>query len=919
MQIARLIPDLKIKNLFTSLRATLLAAFVLLSLTAVALVAIINILLSTRTSQELVFDELVVEVELSEQAINNWLGERRHDLAVIVNTPDDAAQAQEVLGVEASEPTSAYRSFLKRLQVETGPASSFKEIFLMNTQGQVVLSTQESKVGKSHQDQNYFQSSLLSPFTSTPLFNPTDGQSEVIITVPVRDKLGGIVGVVVGRLDLSQLTGIMRGQAGFVGTGDIYVVSADHHFITEPRFEPSSSEAQSAGIEQALTPGPNRNSQGFYENYKGVKVAGVYRWIPDLEVVLLAERVEDEALAGVRQLGLFSGGAAILVLFIAAGVALYITSRITRPISALTEAATAVAQGDLTRTVTIETHNEIGLLAQAFNSMITQLQELIGNMEGYARALETTGEISQQLTTILNRDELLRYVVDRIQTEFNYYHVQIYLIEEESGDLIMAEGSGEVGQQLKEKGHRLQAGQGIVGIVASTNEHFLSNNVNEVSNFVRNPLLLDINSELAVPLRKGKQVMGVLNINSEQINRFTTEDVSLMQSIANQTAVAVDNAHLLTETRIALQEIERLNRRLTRESWQQFDEELPITGYRFTAGVRSKISPASDAWLPQMKQAALKKKLVRHTRPGNGDNPKAELAVPLVLRGELIGVLGVKREETLNWAEEEVAVVEAVANQITLALENARLSKEQDKTIVQLKDIDRLKSEFLTSMSHELRTPLNSIIGFADVLLQGIDGELNDIAMNDIQLIHNSGKHLLALINDILDLAKIESGKMELVRDAVDIKEVINAVLATSGSLVKDKPVQIIVDVPEMLPPVYADKLRLNQILLNLVSNAAKFTHEGTITIRAAIDKNKPDTMIISVVDTGIGIPANKLNTIFERFRQADSSTTRKYGGTGLGLPICRQLVEMHGGALNLRSEEGRGSEFYFSMPLALS
>ena len=236
-----------------------------------------------------------------------------------------------------------------------------------------------------------------------------------------------------------------------------------------------------------------------------------------------------------------------------------------------------------------------------------------------------------------------------------------------------------------------------------------------------------------------------------------------------------------------------------------------------------------------------------------------------------------------------------------------------------MKDIDRLKSEFLTSMSHELRTPLNSIIGFADVLLQGIDGELNDIAMNDIQLIHNSGKHLLALINDILDLAKIESGKMELVRDAVDIKEVTNAVLATSGSLVKDKPVQIIVNVPEMLPPVYADKLRLNQILLNLVSNAAKFTHEGTITIRAAIDNNKPDTMIISVVDTGIGIPANKLNTIFERFRQADSGTTRKYGGTGLGLPICRQLVEMHGGTLNLRSEEGRGSEFYFSMPLALS
>jgi two-component system sensor histidine kinase ChiS len=156
-----------------------------------------------------------------------------------------------------------------------------------------------------------------------------------------------------------------------------------------------------------------------------------------------------------------------------------------------------------------------------------------------------------------------------------------------------------------------------------------------------------------------------------------------------------------------------------------------------------------------------------------------------------------------------------------------------------------------------------------------------------------------------------------LVHEAVDIHEVTGAVLASSTSLVKDKPVEIVTDVPDMLPSVYADKLRLNQILLNLVSNAAKFTLEGTITIKAGPDKNKPDTMLISVKDTGIGIPSEKLDTIFERFRQADSGTTRKYGGTGLGLAICKQLVEMHGGGLNVRSEEGKGSEFFFTIPLA--
>jgi putative methionine-R-sulfoxide reductase with GAF domain len=174
-----------------------------------------------------------------------------------------------------------------------------------------------------------------------------------------------------------------------------------------------------------------------------------------------------------------------------------------------------------------------------------QLQELTQQVQQQAAQLKIIIEISRQITTLLRLDEVLTYVVSRIQTEFDFYHVHIYLIEEDSDDLVMAEGSGDVGRQLKEKGHRLPAGRGIVGTVSSTNEHFLSNNVNEVLNFVRNPLLPDTNSELAVPLRKGEQVLGVLDVQSEQINRFTQDDVSLLQSIANQTAVAVSNAWII--------------------------------------------------------------------------------------------------------------------------------------------------------------------------------------------------------------------------------------------------------------------------------------------------------------------------------------------------------------------------------------
>jgi signal transduction histidine kinase len=604
-----------------------------------------------------------------------------------------------------------------------------------------------------------------------------------------------------------------------------------------------------------------------------------------------------------------------VTLFVTLIVYLLVRRDIAKPLVNLAAIAQKLGAGDLDVPLSSSRSDELGQVMTSFGHMTAQLKQVLANLQKQVQSVQTSADISRQMTAILDIKELLQYVVSRTQTEFNFYHTHIYLIEEDSGDLVMVEGSGEVGRQLKERGHRLPLGQGIVGAVATTNRLFLSNNVNEVPHFVRNALLPQTNSELAVPLRKGEQVLGVLDIQSEQFDRFTSEDMALIQSIADQTAVALDNARLLAESQRAVQEVERLNRRLTRESWQEFGQEITTSGYRFTGGVKAKVLPNSDAWLPPMQQAAAQKQLVTHLVPANGEKARAELAVPLLLRGEVIGVLGVKREETPHWAEEELAAVEAVAGQVALALENARLAKEQDKTIVKLKDVDRLKSEFLTSMSHELRTPLNSIIGFADVLLQGIDGDLPDLALNDIQLIHNSGKHLLALINDILDLAKIEAGRMELVHEAVIIDEIFESVLASASSLIKNKSVHLLTQLPQGLPLVYGDKLRLSQVLLNLVSNAAKFTHAGSITVSAELDA-KPSLMRISVKDTGIGIPANKIDTIFERFRQVDASTTRKYGGSGLGLSICKQLVELHGGTINLISQEGVGSEFYFTVPL---
>jgi signal transduction histidine kinase len=238
------------------------------------------------------------------------------------------------------------------------------------------------------------------------------------------------------------------------------------------------------------------------------------------------------------------------------------------------------------------------------------------------------------------------------------------------------------------------------------------------------------------------------------------------------------------------------------------------------------------------------------------------------------------------------------------------------KTAEEARKLDRLKNEFLASMSHELRTPLNSIIGYAEVMLDGVDGELPDEAMEDVQAIYDSGKHLLSMINDILDLAKIEAERLELDRTALPLAVVVEEVQRATAILVKDKPVEIKVELPADLPTIYADHVRLRQILNNLVSNAVKFTSEGYVRITA---QHVPDERVVtvSVEDTGIGIAPEHIEVIFERFRQVDGSSSRRAGGTGLGLNITKRLVEMHGGRIWVESELGKGSKFSFTMPVA--
>jgi len=301
-------------------------------------------------------------------------------------------------------------------------------------------------------------------------------------------------------------------------------------------------------------------------------------------------------------------------------------------------------------------------------------------------------------------------------------------------------------------------------------------------------------------------------------------------------------------------------------------------------------------------------------------NTRSEMGLPLRLGERILGVLDIQSDEFNAFTRDDATVFQILADQIAVAIDNARSYELVQQAIEDMREVDRMKSQFLANMSHELRTPLNSIIGFSRVILKGIDGPINEIQEQDLTAIYNSGQHLLNLINDVLDLSKIEAGKMELSFADLDLNDLVRSVMATASGLVKDKPITLSYSIPDNLPVLYADSTRIRQVLLNLLSNAAKFTEQGAIEIKAALSNSPTGELevVVTVSDTGPGIAEEDRQKLFQPFSQVDDSPTRKTGGTGLGLSICRSLIEMHHGRIGLLSSEvGQGSTFYFTLPIS--
>jgi signal transduction histidine kinase len=462
---------------------------------------------------------------------------------------------------------------------------------------------------------------------------------------------------------------------------------------------------------------------------------------------------------------------------------------------------------------------------------------------------------------------------------------------------------------------------------------------------------------LAVPMLKDNELIGAITSCRQEVRPFTDKQIELVKNFAAQAVIAIENTRLLNELRESLQQqtatadvlkvisrstfdlqmvldtlVESAAQLCDADSasihrpqdnaypciashgysreFHQYLREHPIVAGRGSAVGRA-MSDGKIVHVPDV-LADPDHLLVEQRKVGGY---RTVLAVPLMREGLAIGIIRLTRNKVQPFTDKQIELVQTFADQAVIAIENVRLFDEiQDKNR-QLQLASEHKSQFLASMSHELRTPLNAIIGLTEMMVTNAARFGTEKALEPLRRVNAAGTHLLSLINEVLDLSKIEAGKLELNPEPVNLARLIDEVIGTAGQLAEKNNNRLIVQAQENLGALTADSMRLKQILLNLLSNACKFTKEGEVALRVRKVADGRDWVELAVADNGIGMTAEQQAKLFQEFTQADSLTARRYGGTGLGLAISRKLARMMGGDVTVTSEPGKGSVFTVRLP----
>jgi signal transduction histidine kinase len=462
-------------------------------------------------------------------------------------------------------------------------------------------------------------------------------------------------------------------------------------------------------------------------------------------------------------------------------------------------------------------------------------------------------------------------------------------------------------------------------------------------------------TNLGVPLLREGTTIGVFSLTRDEVKPFTEKQIELATTFADQAVIAIENARLLNELRQSLQQQTATADVLKVISRSAFDlqtvlDTLVQSAARLCDAESASIHRPQDNSYPYVASYGLSPEYDEYMRrhplvAGRGTvlgravteckpiqvtdveaDPEYTLkegqklagfrtvvGIPLLREGVPIGVIMLTRNTVRPFTDKQIELATTFADQAAIAIENVRLFDEIQEKSRQLEEASQHKSQFLANMSHELRTPLNAILGYTELMADGAYGEPSEKTLGVLKRLEANGKHLLGLINDVLDLSKIEAGQLVLELSDYTVQDIAQTVRSTLEPLAADKKLEFKLEMAAELPPGRGDGRRLTQVLINLVGNAIKFTDAGEVAIKAEANNG---AFHVSVQDTGPGISTADQAKLFQEFQQADNAITKKKGGTGLGLAISKRIIEMHGGKIWVESQLGQGSTFAFKLPV---
>jgi signal transduction histidine kinase len=585
---------------------------------------------------------------------------------------------------------------------------------------------------------------------------------------------------------------------------------------------------------------------------------------------------------------------------------------------------------------------------------------LLEDTERSARQLSFLNEVGRNLTSVLDLPSLLEQILDNAIEILNCEAGTLFLVDEDTGELIFEVVKGPVAGELV--GRRLPPGTGHVGRAVETGQPAIVNEVRTTSEwsddedqetgFKTRDLLL-------VPMLVQDRVVGVIEVINRRDNMpFTQDDRDLLTTFTSQAAVALENARLytLTDQKLAarvdeLSVMQRIDRELNTSldvsrsmqitlDWamRQSNADAGFVGFVEEEGVRVmadqgytfEIEPYRSTWLP-LEIPGLKGAIDEETtqqirredfldaKNGFGllIDAEAQIVIPIRREDDVIGVLMLETKEGESWTEDNQAFLSRLTDHAAIAISNAQL-------FAQVQAADLAKTEFVSLVSHELKNPMTSMRGYTDLLISGAVGPVTEAQENFLNTIRSNVNRMTTIVGDLADISRIESGHLKLEFKAVQIREIVEEVVQAQQRNIDEKGQTLNTQISESLPAIWGDQTRLVQVLINLVSNANKYTPEGgTITIEAERTENKwdsegaSDIVRVAVRDTGLGMKPEDQAQIFTKFFRSDDPKAREAPGTGLGLNITRNLVEMQGGKIWFESELGKGTAFHFTVPVA--